>query len=122
MNNQVNIKDWVWFHNGEPELIKGRVVEIIDLAHLNEGYDPNQEFYVIEVETGIDNIYEVRTWGQISLTEQGPINCYIPLAEEIHMGKRYLKKIGIKMPNTASVVTKRRPRNRTANRKKSRDE
>ena len=36
MKKEYNIKDTVWIHLGERNLVKGRVVEIIDLAHLKD--------------------------------------------------------------------------------------
>jgi hypothetical protein len=61
-----NLKDKVWIHIGEPKLTEGRVVEIIDLEHLNEGHKKDDELYIIEIDTGIDDVYEVRTFEQIS--------------------------------------------------------
>lgn len=33
-----------------------------------------EELYVIEVETGVDSVYEVRDWGACSNTEDGYLN------------------------------------------------
>lgn len=93
-----NIKDTVWIHIGERKLTKGRVVEIIDLSHLEEGYDPNREFYIIEIETGIDNIFEVRDYDQISSDAKGPINLFKKHKKELTAAHRYLKKVGIIVP------------------------
>ena len=98
---QYNIKDTVWIHIGEPTLVKGRVVEIIDLEHLGEGHNPDREFYIVEIKTGIDDIYEVRDWGQISSTAQGPINAFNNLATK--NADRFLKKVGIKLPGATAT-------------------
>ena len=87
---------------GEPTLVEGRVVEIIDLSHLNENYDPEHELYIIEVKTGIDNIYEVRTFNQISPTAEGPISLYKSLGHEVTAANRLLKKVGVTLPNNAA--------------------
>jgi len=93
MTNKYNIKDTVWIHLGEPNLVQGRVVEIVTLNHLNEpGYIIDRELYVIEIVTHIDNIYEVREWETISPNKTGPINCFRNLGTET----RKLKKLGIK--------------------------
>ena len=76
MKKEYNIKDKVWIHLGEPKLVEGRVVEIIDLAHLKEGHNPDRELYIIELKTGIDNVYEVRDFDQISPDAKGPINLF----------------------------------------------
>lgn len=96
MKKEFNIKDTVWIHLGERKLIKGRVVEIIDLAHLNEGHSEDDELYVIEIKTGIDDVYEVRSYGMISPDEKGPINAFRQLDAPSH--NRYLKKLGMTLP------------------------
>ena len=100
MKNQFNIKDQVWIHLGESSMVQGRVVEIFDLAHI-DGYPKDREFYVIEIQTGIDNIFEVRDFEQISPDAKGPINAYRNL--DAIGAKRYLKKIGIKLPESATT-------------------
>jgi hypothetical protein len=110
MKEEYKIKDQVWIAMGERRLVEGRVVEIIDLAHLNEDHDPNRELYIIEVKTGIDDIYEVRTWEQISSTEQGPLNMFKKNRKEMQRNNRYLKKIGVPVPlvedNILEEITK----------------
>lgn len=98
MKKEYNIKESVWIHLGERKLVKGRVVEIIDLEHLGEGHDPERELYVIEIKTGIDDIYEVRTFEQISPDAKGPINLFRKHSEEISTARRYLKKVGVQLP------------------------
>ena len=99
MKKEYNIKDRVWIHLGEPKLIEGMVVEIFDLAHI-DGYPADREFYVIEIQTGIDNIFEVRDIDQISPDAKGPINAYRKL--DAIGATRYLKKIGIKLPESVT--------------------
>ena len=99
MKKEFNIKDKAWIAMGERRLVEGRVVEIIDLNHLNEGHDSNSELYIIEVKTGIDDVYEVRTWEQMSDTARGPLNMFRKIREEMIKNNRYLKKVGIPVPN-----------------------
>lgn len=98
MKQEYNLKDKVWIHLGERSLVEGRVVEIIDFAHLNEGHSPDIEYYVIEIKTGIDDVYEVRSFDQISPDAGGPINLFRKIKDELKTGQRYLKKVGIKLP------------------------
>lgn len=100
MKKEYNIKDRVWIHLGEPTMVEGRVVEIFDLGHV-EGYPKDREFYVIEIQTGIDNIFEVRDFHQISPDAKGPINAYRNL--DAIGATRYLKKIGVKLPESATA-------------------
>ena len=98
---EYNIKDKVWIHLGEPKLVEGRVVEIIDLQHLKEGHSPDRELYIIELKTGIDDVYEVRDFDQISPDEKGPINLFRKLdLQQVRENGRYLKTVGMKIPVT----------------------
>jgi hypothetical protein len=99
MKKQYNIKDRVWIHLGERKLVEGRVVEIIDLEHLKEGHSADRELYVIELKTGIDDIYEVRDFEQISPDAQGPIQLFRKARAEHVKNNRLLKKIGMPIPN-----------------------
>lgn len=98
MKKEYNIKDRVWIHLGERKLVEGRVVEIIDLAHLKEGHSSNRELYIIEIKTGIDDIYEVRDFEQISSDASGPINLFRKNKDEALKNQRYLKRVGVKLP------------------------
>ena len=96
MKTEYNLKDTVWIHIGEKNLVQGRVVEIIDLEHLDEGHDPSREFYIIELKTGIDDVYEVRSYEEISPDERGPINLF--RKDDVKETNRKLKKIGMPLP------------------------
>jgi hypothetical protein len=98
MKTEYNIKDTVWIHIGERRLVQGRVVEIIDLEHLEEGHDPENELYVIELKTGIDDVYEVRSYEEISPDEKGPISLF--RREGVKESNRKLKKIGMPLPDS----------------------
>lgn len=108
---EYNIKDTVWIHLGEPKLVEGRVVEIIDLQHLKEGHSPDRELYIIELKTGIDDVYEVRDFDQISPDAKGPINLFRKLnINQVRENGRYLKTVGMKipveMPNMLTEISK----------------
>jgi hypothetical protein len=98
MKKEYKIKDRVWIHLGEHKLVDGRVVEIVDLSHLKEGHNPDRELYIIEIKTGIDDIYEVRDFDQISPDAEGPINLFRRVKDDLLKNQRYLNKVGIKMP------------------------
>ena len=102
MKKEINIKDLVWIHIGELKLSKGRVVEIIDLEHLNEGHSKDNELYVIELKTAIEDIYEVRTFDTISLDPKGPINLF--KKRDTQLEQRYLRKVGVVLPNEDNVI------------------
>lgn len=97
MKNSYCIKDKVWIHLGEQNLVQGRIVEIIDLEHLGEGHDPKRDLYVIEIKTGIDDVYEVRSFEQISSDQYGPINLFRSL-DNVRENNRYFKKVGMPLP------------------------
>jgi hypothetical protein len=102
MKTEFNIKDRVWIHIGEPTLAEGRIVEIITLDHLKENYPKGNELYVIEIQTGIDPIYEVREFETISPDAAGPIMCYRNMERMKHAG-RYLRKVGIELPHISNT-------------------
>jgi len=98
MKKEYNIKDKVWIHIGERTLTEGRVVEIITLDHLKENHRPGHELYVIEIKTGIDDVYEVRDFDLISPDSQGPIMLYRHIKNNTVSANRFLKKVGIILP------------------------
>ena len=99
MKTEYNIKDKVWIHIGERKLTEGRVVDIFDLAHV--GYPEDREFYVIEIQTGIDNIFEVRDFDQISPDAKGPIHLF--RKTKTRMEQRASKRHQPWMRNTANI-------------------
>jgi len=103
MKKEYDIKDRVWIHLGEQTLIEGRVVEIIDLEHLDEGYSRDRELYVIEISTPIEPVYEVRNYEQISPDADGPIMIYRNL-QGVVAANRLLKKVGVKLPDNAATA------------------
>lgn len=104
MNSEYNIKDKVWIHLGERNLTEGRVVEIITLDHLNENHRPGYELYVIEIKTGIDDVYEVRDFDQISPDAKGPIAFFRNIRADATAANRLLKKVGIQLPISEGVT------------------
>ena len=102
MKTEYNIKDKVWIHIGERKLTEGRVVEIVDLEHLGEGHDPKHELYIIELKTGIDDVYEVRSFEQISPDAKGPINLF--RKTKTRLEQRIMKRIGMIIPNADNVI------------------
>ena len=102
MKKEYAIKDRVWIHNGEKALVEGRVVEVIDLTHLNEGHSADNELYVIEVETGIDNVYECRPFDLISPDAKGPIQLFRD--SSTRRANRMFKKMGMDAPLGEEVV------------------
>ena len=98
---EYNLKDTVWIHLGNGKLHKGKIVDIFDLAHA--GYPKETEFYIVEVQTEIEPLLEVRTWEQISQDEKGPIGCYRSMKEVNFAEKKLLGKVGIELPISMSI-------------------
>lgn len=109
-----NIKDKVWIHLGSPKLVEGRVVDVINLEHLNENYSKDHELYVIEIKTSIENIYEVRTFDQISSNSKGPIFLYKELEQDLTEMNRLLKRVGMTLPVNS---TSEKPANKKSKRR-----
>jgi hypothetical protein len=98
MKQEYKLKDQVWIHLGERNLVQGRVVEIIDLLHLNENHT-DDPLYVIEIKTGIEDVYEVRNFDQISPDERGPIMLYRKQPDVMREANRALRRIGMSPPD-----------------------
>jgi hypothetical protein len=96
MKTEYNLKDTVWIHIGERTLTQGRIVDIFDLEHLEEGHSKDNELYVIELKTGIEDVYEIRTYEQISPDAAGPIGLF--RSGEHKETNRAMKKIGMPLP------------------------
>jgi len=96
MKNEYNIKDQVWIHLGERSLVEGRVVDIINLEHLKENHKI-EDLYVIEIKTGIDDVYEIRNFDMISPDSRGPIMAFRKLEDAVE-NNRMLKKLGMPIP------------------------
>jgi hypothetical protein len=103
MKNEYVTRDKVWIHMGERNLVEGRVVDIIDLVHLKEGHSEDNELYIIEIKTGIEDVYEVRTYDQISPDARGPINLFRK-QEGVIENNRMLKKIGMPIPLVGTTL------------------
>jgi len=106
MKKEYNIKDTVWIHIGEKKLTEGRVVEIIDLEHLGEGHSKDNELYIIELKTGIEDVYEVRSAGLISPDAAGPLSVFRDPEKKADavMGNRFMRKIGAEIPATRNPL------------------
>jgi hypothetical protein len=103
MKNEYVTRDKVWIHIGERNLVEGRVVDIIDLVHLKEGHSADNELYIIELKTGIEDVYEVRTFDQISPDARGPINLFRKQKDVVE-NNRMLKKIGMPIPLVGTTL------------------
>jgi hypothetical protein len=99
MKKEYNIKDTVWIHIGEKTLVQGRIVDIFDLEHLEEGHSKDNELYVIEIKTPIQDVYEIRTYEQLSPDATGPIELF--RSGEHKETNRAMKKIGMPLPDGA---------------------
>ena len=104
MKKEYNIKDRVWIHLGEQTLVEGRVVEIVDLEHLDEGYSRENELYIIEIPTPIEPVYEVRNFDTISPDAVGPLMFYRNL-QGVVAANRLLKKVGVKLPDNVATTS-----------------
>ena len=98
IKKRYEIKDRVWIHIGGSKLTEGIVVEYFDLGHM--GHSREVEFYVIEISTEIDPIYEVRTWQQMSQDRNGPIAFYRNLEKEnfTPQNLKAMSRLGIEIP------------------------
>lgn len=72
--------DPVWIHGIESgKLTKGKVLQKLDLSEHGYTFDN----YLIEIDTSVDPLLEVRCIMTMSEDEKGPIGLFRKLAEEI---------------------------------------
>jgi len=103
IKKQYELNDEAWIHLGGEKLSKGKIIDIFDLAHA--GYSKDIEFYLIELPTEIEALLEVRTWETISQDAKGPIGAYRSIRQDVAT-KKFLGKVGIKIPMESNVETK----------------
>lgn len=71
IKTKYNKGDDVWIHGISPtnKLTKGKVITSLNLSE--HGYSGIQ--YVIAINTGIDDLLEIRTWETMSQDSKGPV-------------------------------------------------
>lgn len=69
--DKYELNETVYIHMGGP----GNVLRPGNIIHIFEHL--GRILYVVEIDTGIDPIYEVRDWSTISETPKGPVNFVI---------------------------------------------
>ena len=87
--------DTVWIYGisrKENELRSGIVIKTFHIDR--PGYE-DTEHYVIEVQTDIEPILEIRTWKSISQDDVGPVGSIREALTDPESAKKYLSKIGV---------------------------
>lgn len=102
-----DLNDTVWIYGVSRDLnkpTKGRVVRIFGLE--DWGYPAEQDYYVIEVQTSIEPIFEVRTWETISQDEKGPVGAFRQAitAENLDAVDKQLSQIGLSVDGYENIV------------------
>jgi hypothetical protein len=107
-----DLGDTVWIYGvsrDQNKPTKGRIVRIIGLE--DWGYPVEQDFYVIEIQTSIEPIFEVRTWETISQDEKGPVGAFrqAVTAENIDAVDKQLSQIGLNVDGYENIVPEPMP-------------
>lgn len=102
-----DLGDIVWIYGVSRDAnkpTKGRIVRIIGLE--DWGYPVDQDYYVIEVQTSIEPIFEVRTWETISQDEKGPVGAFRQAITAEHMDAvdKQLSQIGLNVDGYENIV------------------
>lgn len=87
--------DTVWIYGisrSENELRSGTVIKSFHIDR--PGYE-GLEHYIIEVQTDIEPILEIRTWKSISQDNTGPVGSIREALTDPESAKKYLIKLGI---------------------------
>ena len=101
-----DLGDIVWIYGvsrDQNKPTKGRIVRIIGLE--DWGYPDDQDFYVVEIQTSIEPIFEVRTWETISQDERGPVGAFrqAVTAENIDAVDKKLSQIGLNVDGYENI-------------------
>jgi hypothetical protein len=102
-----NLDDTVWIYGVSRDAnkpTKGRIVRIFGLE--DWGYPEDQDYYVVEVQTSIEPIFEVRTWETISQDDRGPVGAFrqAVTAENIDAVDKQLFQIGLNVDGYENIV------------------
>lgn len=102
-----DLGDTVWIYGVSRDLnkpTKGRIVRIIGLE--DWGYPAEQDYYVVEVQTSIEPIFEVRTWETISQDDRGPVGAFrqAVTAENMDAVDKQLSQIGLNVDGYENIV------------------
>jgi hypothetical protein len=94
---EYSINDTVWIAgidtgNANP-LVPGRVIKIFNLDF--ENYDPERQYYVIEIPSSIEPLLEVRTWETISQDRHGPVGGVRNATNYPIQDRKFLSKLGM---------------------------
>lgn len=86
------INDPVWIHGIDPsnKLTYGKVIALVDLTYC--GY--NDIHYVIEIQTHIEPLLEIRTWHTMSQDKEGPIGSLRSLSEGLAADNKKIRQTG----------------------------
>jgi hypothetical protein len=102
-----DLGDIVWIYGvsrDQNKPTKGRIVRIIGLE--DWGYPDDQDFYIVEIQTSIEPIFEVRTWETISQDEKGPVGAFrqAVTVENIDAVEKQLSQIGLNVDGYENIV------------------
>jgi hypothetical protein len=97
VKKKYKVGDSAWIYGiasgpGYNRLTEGRVVHIMDI----EGYTDTH--YVIAIANGIEDLLEVRSWGQISQDDKGPVGSFRELLMNDPATQKMLQITGMSLP------------------------
>lgn len=87
------IGDTVWIagiSRNNAKLTQGKVIKILDLT--DEGFSDTQ--YIVGINTEIETLLEVRSWGMMSSTAKGPLNCYRSIQANLDATLKFVNRVG----------------------------
>lgn len=109
IKQEYSVGELTWIHGiVEGKLTKGKVIKSFNLEEA--GYNPSMIFYVVEIETHVDPILEIRSWETMSQDEKGPIGAFRNF-DMLDSTNKAISKVGY-YTKTHNESTKKQTNNR----------
>jgi hypothetical protein len=91
------IGDSAWVYgiavgSGYNRLVEGRVIHSMELPNYSDIH------YVVAISNGIEDLLEIRTWGNISQDDKGPIGSFRELLMNRPTEQKVLLQTGMRLP------------------------
>lgn len=108
VKTKYNIGDAVWIHgvSRENKLVKGKVVQVLDLSSIGYLDGPH---YIVAVSTGVEDLLEIRTWETMSENAKGPIGSLQNLSETADAIHKRLKQVGYNYSDDDLIIDEPTP-------------
>jgi hypothetical protein len=98
VKKKYKVGDTVWIYGvatgaGYNRLVEGQIIHSTEIPNYVETH------YIVAVSNGIEDLLEIRTWGNISQDNQGPIGSFRELLMNRPAEQKMLLQTGMRLPD-----------------------